>query len=563
MTELKTRAQTVRTDEVNQESDGEPDGVSRPNRLEETQDTEALLWSPDGIRKAQLADPDIGKIVKLLEDSREKPSWDVIAPMSSEVKKIWFFWPRLEIKDGVLMRKFESPDGTRVHDQVVLPRRLREQFLTLVHGGTTGGHLGLKKTSATVQSRTYWPTWSSDVQRFMKQCQVCARYHRGSLPRRGELQTPQAGEPWERVSIDITGPHPKSSRQNQYILTVIDHFSKWAEAIAIPNHTAIVVAKALLVHVFSRYGTPVQLLSDQGREFQSELFAQLMKWLEIEKLRTTAYKPSTNGMVERFHRTLNTMLGKVVSESQRDWDECLPFVMAAYRASPHSSTGYSPNRLFLGRENRMPVDVAMGLPREEVNGGQHVDDYVAVHQERAESAYRLVREHLKENAQRRKVAYDVRVKKSEFSIGDWVWYFYPRRYPRKSPKWQRSYIGPFLIVRAIPPVNYVLQRTSRSQTFVVHVDKLKRCHGPTPESWLNQEGGREMKSPTSEHPNPSETPTSDDRRPALTRDGLIVAPRSMRDRPRRSHVNVDGRVNTSSTTTPRLHRPPAYLRDYV
>jgi transposase InsO family protein len=105
-----------------------------------------------------------------------------------------------------------------------------------------------------------------------------------------------------------------------------------------------------------------QLLTDRGPEFESELFTQFMRWMEIDKLRTTAYKPSTNGVVERFHRTLNSMLGKVVSESQRDWDERLPLVMAAYRASPHSSTGLSPNRLFLGRENRMPLDLIMGLP---------------------------------------------------------------------------------------------------------------------------------------------------------------------------------------------------------
>jgi len=189
--------------------------------------------------------------------------------------------------------------------------------------------MGLKKTAAAVQSRAYWPTWSSDLALFVKGCSQCASYHRGTLPRRAELQTPQVGEPWHRVSVDITGPHPKSTRQNQYILTVIDHFSKWAQAIPIPNHTTPVVAKASMVHVFSRFGVPLQLLSARGPEFESELFSQLMKWLEIDKIRTTPYKASTNGCVEKLHKTMNSMLGKVVSESQRDWDERLPLVMAA------------------------------------------------------------------------------------------------------------------------------------------------------------------------------------------------------------------------------------------
>jgi len=132
------------------------------------------------------------------------------------------------------------------------------------------------------------------------------------------MQTPLVGEQLERVSVDITGPHPRSSKQNQYILTVVDHFSKWAEAIPLRNHTAPVVARALVMHVFSRYGAPLQLVSDQGPEFQSELFAHLMRWLERDKLRTSAYKPSSNGVVERLHCTLNSMIGKIVADSQCD-----------------------------------------------------------------------------------------------------------------------------------------------------------------------------------------------------------------------------------------------------
>jgi transposase InsO family protein len=348
--------------------------------------------------------------------------------------------------------------------------------------------MGRQRTAVAVQSRAYWPTWSTDLDAFMRQCEPCARYHRGVVPRQAEMQVSLVGEPWERISIDITGPHPKSSRGNVFILTLVDHFSKWAEAMPLSSHTAPVVARALMTHVFSRYGTPLQLLSDRGPEFESELFGQLMKWLEIDKLRTTPYKPSTNGVVERFHRTLNTMLGKVVGESQRDWDERLPLVMAAYRASVHSSTGYSPNRLFLGRENRMPLDLIMGLPSDEAEVARSSNQFVSEMQERAEDAYEHAREQLRVAAERRKVTYDVRVKKSVYAVGDWVWYHYPRRYQQKSMKWQKSFTGPFLIVRIIEPVNYVLQKSPRARSFVVHADKLKKCYGTTPESWLVGDG---------------------------------------------------------------------------
>jgi len=188
------------------------------------------------------------------------------------------------------------------------------------------------------------------------------------------------GENINRYNI----PHPKSSHGKQFNLTVADHFTKWAEAIPLINHTASSVAKALVTQVFSKFGVPRQTLSDRGPEFESELFTQLLKWLEIDKLRSSPYEPSTNGMVERFHRTLNSMLGKVVKESQQDWDEKLPLILAAYRASPHSSAGYTLNKLFLRHEDRMPLDLVMGLPEGEMNGGQNIDEFVQIMKDKAE-----------------------------------------------------------------------------------------------------------------------------------------------------------------------------------
>jgi len=196
-----------------------------------------------------------------------------------------------------------------------------------------------------------------------------------------------------RVSVDITGPHPRSSRGNQYILTFVDHFTKWAEAIPIRNHTAPIVARTLMTHVFSRFGAPYQILTDRGPEFESELFKQLLVLMGVEKLRTTPYKPSCNGTVERFHRTLNSMLGKVVSDSQRDWDDRLPLVLAAYRASPHSSTGYSPNQLLLGREVRMPLDIIMGSPLE-TDHVSTMNEFVSEMRDRMEKCCDVAREHL-------------------------------------------------------------------------------------------------------------------------------------------------------------------------
>jgi len=126
-----------------------------------------------------------------------------------------------------------------------------------------------------------------------------------------------------------------------------------------------------MTHVFSRFGMPLQLLTDRGPEFEVELFTELCKWMEIDEIRTTAYRAATNGMVERFHRTLNAILGKIISENQRDWCEKVPIATAAYRASVHEATGYTPNRLMLGRETRAPLDIVVGCPPEEQQLREH------------------------------------------------------------------------------------------------------------------------------------------------------------------------------------------------
>ena len=132
----------------------------------------------------------------------------------------------------------------------------------------------------------------------------------------------------------------------------------------------------------------------------------------------------------------------------------------------------------------MPIDLVMGLPASERPDNRNLDDFVERQRELAREAFDLARIHLQTSAERRKVAYDIRVKKMEFAAGDWVWYYNPRRFINRSLKWQRCYSGPFLIVREIPPVNFVLQKSPKTKPFVVHGDKIKRCYSDTPQSWL-------------------------------------------------------------------------------
>ena len=434
---------------------------------------DCIGWTKEEIIRAQMEDEELNFIISLMKVNRERPGWKEVELKSTAVKSIWHEWERLEVKGDVLCRKWTPIQGTTNVWQIIIPRKFRAELIRLAHTGLTGGHLGRSKTEEQVRRRAYWPNWRSDVAAELRRCENCMRYHRGNPPRQTPLHPFAAGEPFEVVAIDVTGKHPRSSRGNEYIVTITDIFSKWSEAVPVRNHTASVVAKVLVDNVFARFGAPKRLLSDQGPEFESQLFQELCSRLEIEKIRTSPYQPSTNACVERFHRTLNSMLAKVIKENQRDWDDCLPAVMAAYRAAKHESTGYSPNFLVLGRENRAPLDLVLGPVIGDEERELSYDEFVSQQQEVYREAYRVAREHLNNSAERRKNEYDIKVKEVTFNVGDWVWYFYPRRYIQRSPKWSKNYDGPFLVTNVIPPSDYVVQRSRRSSPQVVHGNKLK------------------------------------------------------------------------------------------
>ena len=178
-----------------------------------------------------------------------------------------------------------------------------------------------------------------------------------------------SGLPMQRMAMDIMGPLPETADGNRYILVVADYFTKWTEAFAIPNQEAQTVAQAFVEGIVCRLGPPGVVHTDQGRNFQSVLFRSVLQLLDVCQTRTCAFRPQSDGMVERANRTIEMLLATTVSKDQQDWDRQLPFVMAAYRASVNSTTGVSPNRMMLGREANTPLSLlypmeAVGRPRE-------------------------------------------------------------------------------------------------------------------------------------------------------------------------------------------------------
>ena len=437
---------------------------------------ESELWTPAFLKEEQSKDPEVSEFRDLmLQFPDRKPFWSELEGLLESTKILWTMWTEIRVIEDVLYRITTDPVTQEERKQLVVPVALRHRLIRMVHEGMTGGHAGFARTKDQVRRRAYWPGWTKSVELYVKSCGPCARYHRGKAPKQGQLHPMLASRPFETIGIDVTGPHPKSSNGFVYILTIVDHFSKFAFAYPMRNQEAQTVAKLLLENVICLVGAPDRILTDQGPNFESQLFRELCKSLGVEKIRTSPYEASTNGITERFHLTLNAMLAKCVRENQRDWDRWVQPVMAAYRATRHSSTSMSPNFVIFGRENVMPADLVMCNASTLPSSESSVNDFVSEQQDRFRAAYQTVRDHLKAAAEKRKAYYDASVRAKQFAIGDKVWYFYPRGYVKRSKKWSFVYVGPYYITRKLSDLTYEIQKSPRDRPIVTHVDKLKKC----------------------------------------------------------------------------------------
>lgn len=366
--------------------------------------------SPDW-KKLQRKDPTISRVLYYFESKKPLPSQ--IRKELPGVKKILYDWDKLRLRDGVLMRCRKKDTGDVF--QLVLPYDFQKQALGGIHDDL--GHLGITKTLELARDRFYWPTMTQDVERHVKFCERCIR-RKASPPKSASLVPIKSNYPMELLCIDYLSLEPsKGGYEN--ILVITDHFSHYAQAIPTKNQTANTTAKALWDNFIIHYGFPAKLHSDQGRNFESKVIADLCKVAGIRKTRTTPAHPQGNGMTERFNRTLLNMLGTLAEKKKQDWKSYVPQLVHAYNATYHETCGVSPYYLMFGRHPRLPIDVAMGLDLNK-NVGSPRTNYGKKLHEHMKYTYELARVEAAKQTTRQKKYYDQRVKQASVKVGDRV-----------------------------------------------------------------------------------------------------------------------------------------------
>lgn len=239
------------------------------------------------------------------------------------------------------------------------------------------GHPGQNATYNRVRRTFWWEGMKKDCIAFVRGCVQCQKQHDTSERTDRELQ-PISIEgllPFQKVAVDLAGPLPTTPTGNKHILVFICYLTKWMEAIPLPNTKASTVAAAFINECVSRYGCPLEIVSDNGTAFDGK-FASVLHRLGIQSIRISPYHPQANGLVERCIQTLKGALSRMAGTRPTNWDSFLGWTLFAYRNGIQKSTGYSPYHLLYGRDAIMPEQLSLLTHRFVVDESLSVQSHI-------------------------------------------------------------------------------------------------------------------------------------------------------------------------------------------
>lgn len=382
-------------------------------------------------------------------------------------------YPSWRVENEILFKYVEEHRkliDTEAAWKIVVPNDDRTAVCQESHDQPTSGHLGTHKTIRRVAAQYYWPKMNLFISNYVRHCKTCQKSKTEQTKPTGLMgQSRDSDRPWRRLSADLIGPFPRSTKGNKYILVVTDTFTKFTLTFPIRSATSAQVCSRMEEIVFLSYGVPEIIVCDNGSEFISTKFKALARKYLVQLHYTAKRHPQANP-VERTNKTIVTMLRSYVEDNHKKWDAHLPEIACALRTAVSDVTGFSPYYLNFGREMILKGtdhrDRATQTPLED-----DVDRLKDLGRIFEDVRTRLARAH-QVNATR----YNLRRRPQEFKVNDQVW---KRNYQLSdaaanfSAKLSPKYTGPYTITSKISPTVYQLSDQTDRDIGRWHVSDLK------------------------------------------------------------------------------------------
>ncbi|GBN93780.1 Transposon Tf2-9 polyprotein [Araneus ventricosus] len=370
----------------------------------------------------------------------------------------------LDVNSGLLMIKNAHKNKKKIVNRIVIPKSLIKVCIETAHAP----HFGVRKTFEFIRHKYQWKGMYLDTKNFCEHCEKCLENKPKAKLTQTQMIPKRNLAPGQCIAIDVVGKLPRSTDNKNFILTIIDHYSRYLEAYPLQNITSRTIINCLNKY-FANFGLPKFLITDNATNFISNEMVEFLDRLNIQHRKSSIYYPMANGLLERAHRTMKESLASMC-ESTFQWSEKLLFFKLYYNNSIHSVTKFAPAEIFFGRKQNLPLD-SFFEPITVENESKYLknirNNMCSIRNEFAKNE----EQYFKNNTPHIKGR-----KVPNFNLGDKVFvknFSHPQVF-------QEKYKGPFEIIKILRNNNYVIKSLKDNKTMKLNVSKIFKQEQPRP-----------------------------------------------------------------------------------